>query len=159
MTLTALMAAVAGVAKTWADTAKGEFRVAEDPTDPYVLLAAGSFKSFVVVLAFADATPVGGNVLAAEMQDVVLDVFIGRAIDLRADPGAWLYKDAAGSGPKALLTLLEELRAELFGVEFETDDDTELATAQNMGVTSVSLPDGTPLRAYRQQIKWTVRVG
>lgn len=159
MMLTANVAAVAAIVKAWTDAAKGEFRVAEDPTDPYVLLASGSFKSFIVVLAFADAAPAGGNVIAAEMQDVVLDIFIGRAIDLRADPGAWLYKDAADSGPEALLTLLDEMRAEVLDIEFATDNDTETATAQNMGVTSVSLPDGTPLRAYRQQVKWTVRVG
>lgn len=159
MKLTAVMGVVAGVVKAWADTSKGEFRVAEDPTDPYVMLAAGSFKSFVVVLAFSDAPQTGGNVLAAEMQEVLLDVFLGRAIDLRADPGAWLYKDASGSGPKALLTLLDELRAELFAIEFSEDEDTEAASAENMGLASVALPDGTPLRAYRQKVKWTVRVG
>jgi hypothetical protein len=157
--LTAVMAASAQVVKAWVNTNHGEFRVADDPTDPYVLLAAGSFKSFVVVLAFAAASQTGGNVLANEMQEVVLEAFLGRAIDLRADPGAWLYKDAAAAGPKALLTLLDELRAELFGIEFAEDEDTETASAENMGVTPVSLPDGTPLRAYMQKVKWTVRVG
>lgn len=159
MKLTAVMASVAQVVKSWADTNRAEFRVAEDPTDPYVLLAAGSFKSFVVVLAFAEATQAGGNVLAAEMQEIALDVFLGRSIDLRADPGAWLYKDAAGSGPKALLTLLDELRDELFSIAFSEDEATEAAEAENMGLSSVALPDGTPLRAYRQKVKWTVRVG
>lgn len=159
MKLTAGMQAVATVVGAWALENKAELRVAEDPTDPYVLLCSGGFKSFVVILNFADAAPTGGSTLAAEMQDMVLEAFIGRSIDLSVNPGAWMYKDAADGKSPALLTLMDSLREELFGIEFGTDENTELATAQNMGLSSVSLPDGTPLRAFRQQVKWTIRVG
>jgi hypothetical protein len=153
-----LIAAVAESLQTWVASNKGDLRIADDPTDPYILLAGSGFKGLVVVLSFADALPAGGSTLASQMREVALEVFVGHPIDMRADPGAWLFKDAPAHGQKALLTHMDELCDELFAIEFE-EPSTATAVAEDMGMTSVSLPDGVPLRAYKQRVKWTVRVG
>jgi hypothetical protein len=156
--LTAIMAAVSDALADWVQTNKGELRVADDPTSPFVLLAGTSFKGLIVVLAFADATPTGGSVLASQMRELALDVYVGHPLNLYADPGAWLCRDDHPHGSKSLLTLMDELCEELFAIEFE-ETDTATAIAEDMGITSVSLPDGVPLRAFKQRVKWTVRVG
>ena len=159
MKLALFLAAIAQPLQEWTRANRGEFYVAKDPTDPYVMLAGARANSFVVVLSFADAPQTGGDILASEMQNAVADVFVGHPMDLRTDPGAWLFKDQAeGPGAKSLLTLMDEVREVLFEIGFQ-ELNTEPADPQNMGMSSVSLPDGVPLRAYRQQVKWSIRVG
>lgn len=122
----------------------GKLLVAADPEEPFAILAAGRYRGLVAILAIGDAD--ADPDLDAGMEVVHLEITVGQAIDLRAEPG-WLFAERPAGEGKSLLANLTELRARVLGLELTTGTGTK--QFRNEGLNAVTLPDGTPLRAWK----------
>ena len=147
---------IAADVKTFVEASSGYFCVAEDPSHPYAVLAAGNVRKWACIVSYAGDGPAGEE-LPGEMYRPRLDVFVGHCIDLRKDPGAWLHVDTAAV--KSLLTRVDAIddhvREIAFVRELDNDDDSY---CNYSGAQPVTLPGaGIPLRAFRLSYAWTLR--
>ena len=158
--LTAYARALADDLREWcgAQTPQLAFFVAEDPMRAYFILAGGGHRGGCCVLTVAGTRPHGARPLR-DVEYADYDVVVGKARDLRADPGAWMLDAEAVSGARPMLQLVEDVRARLMTAAFQAGTD-EPAVLQPRGISAVTLP-GTdiPLPAYRVSVELAQRVG
>jgi len=158
--LTAYARTLAADLREWcgAQTPQLAFFVAEDPMRPYFILAGGGHRGGCCILSIAGTRPLSTRPLR-DVEDAEYDVFVGKARDLRADPGAWMLDAETVTGAKPMLQLVEDVRARLMTAAFQAGTD-EAAVLQPRGISAVTLP-GTdiPLPAYRVSVELAQRVG
>jgi len=137
--------------------AKGKFYVADSPTHPYAILAGGNLSAWVCILDYG-----GDAALADAIENAAATfratVYVGHCLDLRKDPGAWLYTDLDATR-KALLARVDQVDEYVSGIGFEAAAGEASAYARGAGFAAVTLPGtGIPLRAYRNTYSWEMRV-
>ena len=140
----------------WAREVGGEFVVADNPLQPYVLLSGGLRNTFLVILELSGSTPLNAQDHPHGFRNVRAGVYIGHPLDLRSERDAWLYRDDADR--KSLLTMLDLLCARLFTISFSNGANADDAYCHNVGLDQVTLPNGIPLRAFRQSVEWPLRI-
>lgn len=156
MTLQAFIAALSADLAAWAASAKGEFVVATDPLEPYVVLAGGMRNTFVAILVLDGADPMNVEEHPHGIEQKKIQIYLGHPLDLRAERDAWLYKD---DGQRlSLLTLLDALRARVFTIVFANGEHRDPGYAHNLGIEPATLPNGVPLRAYKLSVSWPISV-
>ncbi len=138
--------------EAWTKTHGGIFHVARDPLHPYVILAGGSYSSFVVILSYAGGTSLNTNDHPHGMEDASVEVFLGHGMDLRSNPGAWLFED---NGARAsMLSQLTDLRAHVLTIAFENPQGIDPSYAESKGIEQAQLADNTPLKAFKINVSW-----
>jgi hypothetical protein len=148
---------VAADLKAMVSAAGGYFAVAADPTSPYVVLTSGSLRSWACILSYQGDSPAGEEIPGAMMSPAV-EVFVGASVDLRKDPGAWLYVDASAE-QKSLLSRLDAVDVHMRGIVFKGDGADSATYARYQPAAAVVLPGaGIPLRAWRLRYAWDVRL-
>lgn len=156
MRLNEFIALLAADLKPWVETKGGEFHVARDPLHPYVILAGGNTKSFAAILNYVGGTALNADTHPHGHETARVELILGHGIDLRSDPGAWLYQAYGQQEP--VLQLLSEIRERLLTVTFRNSTNEDSAYAENEGIEPVTLADGTPLRAFKQTVSWPLRI-
>lgn len=141
----------------WVRSNGGYFCVGDSPSHPYAVLASGNIKSWACILEFAGDRQAGAE-LPGAMSRVSVNLYVGHTVDLRKDPGVWLYLDASPSA-KALLSRLDVLSARLLTCVFKGEANDDDAYAEYAGAAPVTLPGtGIPLRAWRLTFEWPLRL-
>lgn len=140
----------------WTTAQKGAFHVARDPLHPYVILAGGAFATFVVILNFTGGAALNTDVHPHGLADARVEIFIGHTMDLRKDPGAWLFQNT--SEHDSLLKQLSLLQAQVFTIVFDNGENCDPAYCQNDGTEPATLFDGTPLRAFKLAVSWPLPI-
>lgn len=156
MRLDQFIAYLAADLDQWTKEQGGQFHVARDPLHPYVILAGAASSGFVVILSYA-----GGQALNKEqhphgMRDAAIELFLGHPMDLRSDPGAWLFKND-GTGD-SMLKRMDALQDRVLTICFDNGDRRDKAYAEYGGEESATLPDGTPLRAFKLRVSWPIPI-
>ena len=156
MRLDAFILSLASDLEKWTKEQGGVFHVARDPLHPYVILAGGNYKSFVVILSYDGSSPENSEQHPHGVAGESVKVFLGFGLDLRADPTAWLMRN---DGEKeSLLKRLDVLRARLMTIVFHNGENMDDAYAENKGIEQANLPDGTPLKAFTISASWPIKV-
>ena len=91
------------------------------------------------------------------MARVACELFVGRALDLRAQPGAWL---ASRRDPDSLLAIHDGLRRHVAGIAVRPGgaaDDVSYAEYGGSGPV-VDPESGKVLRASRMSFAWHLRL-
>jgi hypothetical protein len=142
--------------ESWVKSRGGSFIAARDPLHPYVVLAGGTYQSFVVILSYAGGSALNTDQQPHSMKSAKVEIFVGYGMDLRADPSAWLFKDD-GSKPSILKTL-DDLVAHVLTVVFDNGEGHDDAYAEYGGDEQASLPDGAPLKAFKATVSWPLPI-
>lgn len=142
--------------ESWTKENGGQFFVARDPLHPYVILAGANSSTFVVILSYVGGQPLNGDQHPHGMRSAKVEVFIGHPMDLRSDPGAWLFKND-GTG-ESILKRIDALQDHVLTIAFDNGEKRDKAYAEYGGEEAATLPDGTPLRAYKFPVAWPIPI-
>ena len=135
----------------------GKWFLAQDPAAPYVVLAASAFAGWACLLSYSGDRPLGEE-LEAAMSEVEVELWVGRPLDLNADPGAWL-RGATGTDATALLARLDLMQAKALTIVFKGEGADRNHYARFLGNEPVMMPvTGVPLRAWKLRIAWDQRL-
>jgi hypothetical protein len=156
MRLDDFMAKLSGDLEKWTVEQGGKFHVARDPLHPYVILAGGAYATFVVILSYVGGKKQGGDEHPHAMRSAAVEVFIGHPVDLRSDPTAWLFKNDGQS--ESMLKQLNDLAARLLTIVFSNGERNDAAYAEYEGEEQATLPNGTPLKAYKLTASWPLTI-
>ena len=156
MRLEQFIALLASDLDAWTKESGGVFLVARDPLDPLVILSAGNYNSFVVILSYLGGATLNADEHPHGIEDASVEVYLGHAIDLRAKPGAWLFIDDGAK--RSMLKQLNDLRGRLLTIVFSNGPNCDDAYATAQGIAQASLPDGTPLKAYKVTASWPLTI-
>jgi len=138
------------------ETNGGKWFLAQDPTTPFVVLAASAFSGWACILSFTGAQPLGEE-LEGAMNAAECELWIGRPLDLNADPGAWL-KGATGADAKALLARLDLMQQKALTIAFLGEQADRNNYSRFLGSEAVMMPvTGVPLRAWKFRVAWDMR--
>ena len=156
MTLDDFIQRLATDLSAWTKENGGQFHVARDPLHPYVILAGGNYQSFVVILNYAGADGMNTDQHPHGMRDAKVEIFVGHGMDLRSDPGAWLFKSDGSAEP--ILKRLDALLARVLTIAFDNGDRHDKAYAVYGGEQPATLPDGAPLKAFKATVSWPLPI-
>ena len=135
----------------------GKWFLAQDPTAPYVVLAASAFAGWACILSYTGHRPLGDE-LESAMSESEVEIWVGRPLDLNADPGAWL-KGATGADATALLARLDAMQKAALTIVFKGESSDRDNYARFLGDEAVMMPvTGVPLRAWKFRVAWDLRL-
>lgn len=156
MRLDEFMAYLAPPIEAWTKEHGGQFRVATDPLHPYVLLAGSNASIFLVILSYSGGQPLNTEQHPHGMRMAKVELFLGHPMDLRSEPGAWLFKSDGVS--ESILKRLDSLQARLLTICFDNGERHDKSYAEYGGEEPATLPDGTPLRAFKCTASWPIPI-
>ena len=139
------------------ETNGGKWFLAQDPTTPFVVLAASAFHGWACILSYTGGRPLGEE-LESAMSESEVELWVGRPLDLNADPGAWL-KGATSADATALLARLDLMQDRALTIVFQGEQADRNNYARFLGSEAVMMPvTGVPLRAWKFRVAWDLRL-